>query len=285
MSSAATWTQRSAPGHPPAHGGPSGCALRRAPWRWQKHDHGRLRRHAGITSLPFGHGLSYTTWERSDLAVEASTTSDDARRSVSPSPIPAIGPGTDVVQVFFRDEVATVGLPGFPGCSAFNEWSCTRVPRLVCLPCSGGSVWGSRGPTCDTEWNPANSPSWWATWSETATRVRGRRLPRAECRSSGDLQLGIQADGRTSRGARPQMGPGSSRNRERPDLTRNVVPTDVMPTTGCSDPMPPGRAEERGVSVVEDATIGRSQPVALAVGVALIPTTGLFSLSPAADPY
>ena len=27
--------------------------------------------------FPFGHGLSYTTWERSDLAVEAATTSDD----------------------------------------------------------------------------------------------------------------------------------------------------------------------------------------------------------------
>ena len=27
--------------------------------------------------FPFGHGLSYTTWERSDLAVEAATTTDD----------------------------------------------------------------------------------------------------------------------------------------------------------------------------------------------------------------
>jgi beta-glucosidase len=58
----------------------------------------------------FGHGLSYTTWTRSDLDVAASTTSDDVAVSVT---VTNTGDraGTDVVQVFFRDEVASVGLP------------------------------------------------------------------------------------------------------------------------------------------------------------------------------
>ena len=58
----------------------------------------------------FGHGLSYTTWERSDLAVEAATTTDDLLIAVT---VTNTGdrPGTDVVQLFFRDEVASVGLP------------------------------------------------------------------------------------------------------------------------------------------------------------------------------
>jgi beta-glucosidase len=60
--------------------------------------------------FPFGHGLSYTTWERSDLAVEATTTTDDVVIDVT---VTNTGDrtGTDVVQVYFRDEVASVGLP------------------------------------------------------------------------------------------------------------------------------------------------------------------------------
>ena len=60
--------------------------------------------------FPFGHGLSYTTWERSDLAVEAATTTDDLLIAVT---VTNTGdrPGTDVVQLSFRDEVASVGLP------------------------------------------------------------------------------------------------------------------------------------------------------------------------------
>jgi beta-glucosidase len=60
--------------------------------------------------FPFGHGLSYTTWERTDLTVEAATTTDDLLVAVT---VTNTGdrPGTDVVQVFFRDEVASVGLP------------------------------------------------------------------------------------------------------------------------------------------------------------------------------
>jgi beta-glucosidase len=60
--------------------------------------------------FPFGHGLSYTTWERSDLAVEAGETTGDLLVAVT---VRNIGdrPGTDVVQLFFRDEVASVGLP------------------------------------------------------------------------------------------------------------------------------------------------------------------------------
>ena len=58
----------------------------------------------------FGHGLSYTTWERTDLAVEAGTTTGDLLVAVT---VTNTGdrPGTEVVQLFFRDEVASVGLP------------------------------------------------------------------------------------------------------------------------------------------------------------------------------
>jgi beta-glucosidase len=60
--------------------------------------------------FPFGHGLSYTSWERSDLAVKATTTHDDVEIGVTLANTGARA-GTDVVQVLFRDEVASVGLP------------------------------------------------------------------------------------------------------------------------------------------------------------------------------
>ena len=60
--------------------------------------------------FPFGHGLSYTTWERSDLVVEATTTTDDVVLSVTVTNTGERS-GTDVVQVFFCDELASVGLP------------------------------------------------------------------------------------------------------------------------------------------------------------------------------
>jgi beta-glucosidase len=60
--------------------------------------------------FPFGHGLSYTTWERSDLTVETATTADDVVVAVTVTNTGGRA-GTDVVQVFFRDEVASVGLP------------------------------------------------------------------------------------------------------------------------------------------------------------------------------
>ncbi len=60
--------------------------------------------------FPFGHGLSYTTWERSDLTIEAATTHDDVVIALT---VKNTGDrsGTDVAQLFFRDEVASVGLP------------------------------------------------------------------------------------------------------------------------------------------------------------------------------
>ena len=60
--------------------------------------------------FPFGHGLSYTTWTRSDLAVDAATTGDEIAVAVT---VTNTGDraGTDVVQVYFRDDVASVGLP------------------------------------------------------------------------------------------------------------------------------------------------------------------------------
>jgi beta-glucosidase len=60
--------------------------------------------------FPFGHGLSYTTWERSDLTVHAGTTSDDLTISVTTTNT-GDRAGVDVVQVFFTDEIASVGLP------------------------------------------------------------------------------------------------------------------------------------------------------------------------------
>jgi beta-glucosidase len=60
--------------------------------------------------FPFGHGLSYTTWERTDLTVTAGTTNDDVEIGVTVTNTGARA-GTDIVQVFFRDEVASVGLP------------------------------------------------------------------------------------------------------------------------------------------------------------------------------
>ena len=73
--------------------------------------------------FPFGHGLSYTTWERSDLAAEAATTTDDLLIAVT---ITNTGdrPGTDVVQLYFRDEVASVGLPA-TRLLAFQRVGCT----------------------------------------------------------------------------------------------------------------------------------------------------------------
>jgi len=60
--------------------------------------------------FPFGHGLSYTTWECSDLTVAATTTDDEVVIAVT---VTNTGDrtGTDVVQVYFRDEMASVGLP------------------------------------------------------------------------------------------------------------------------------------------------------------------------------
>jgi beta-glucosidase len=60
--------------------------------------------------FPFGHGLSYTTWERSDLAIEARSTDDEVTVSVTTTNT-GHRSGTDVVQLFFTDELASVGLP------------------------------------------------------------------------------------------------------------------------------------------------------------------------------
>jgi beta-glucosidase len=57
--------------------------------------------------FPFGHGLSYTTWERSDLAV---TLGDEVTLTVTTTNT-GDRRGTDVVQASFTDEVASVGLP------------------------------------------------------------------------------------------------------------------------------------------------------------------------------
>ncbi|MFZ0252053.1 MAG: glycoside hydrolase family 3 C-terminal domain-containing protein, partial [Acidimicrobiales bacterium] len=73
--------------------------------------------------FPFGHGLSYTTWERSDLRIEARSTTDDVVITVT---VTNTGerPGTDVVQVFFCDDVASAGLPA-SRLLAFQRVECT----------------------------------------------------------------------------------------------------------------------------------------------------------------
>ena len=58
----------------------------------------------------FGHGLSYTTWERSALSVDAGSTDDDLQISVTTTNT-GDRPGTDVVQLFFTDELASIGVP------------------------------------------------------------------------------------------------------------------------------------------------------------------------------
>lgn len=58
----------------------------------------------------FGHGLSYTAWSYGDVRVEAGTTADDVTVDVT---VQNTGdrPGEEVVQVYARDEVASVGVP------------------------------------------------------------------------------------------------------------------------------------------------------------------------------
>ena len=60
--------------------------------------------------FPFGHGLSYTTWEYSDLEVTAGSTTDDITVDIT---VTNTGgrTGDEVVQVYARDEVASVGVP------------------------------------------------------------------------------------------------------------------------------------------------------------------------------
>lgn len=58
----------------------------------------------------FGHGLSYTTWSYEQVKVEAGGTSDDITVWVT---VTNTGdrPGEEVVQVYARDEAASVGVP------------------------------------------------------------------------------------------------------------------------------------------------------------------------------
>jgi beta-glucosidase len=60
--------------------------------------------------FPFGHGLSYTSWTYSDLTVECGSTTDDVVVSVTATNTGSRD-GEDVVQVYARDEVASVGVP------------------------------------------------------------------------------------------------------------------------------------------------------------------------------
>ena len=109
--------------------------------------------------FPFGHGLSYTTWERSDLAVAAGTTSrrprdrrhghqhrrsagTDVVQSSSATKSPAWAPASRLL-AFQRVELACRGLDS-AGIPMFRR---------------AGS--GSRAPICSTASNRGRSPSWW----------------------------------------------------------------------------------------------------------------------------
>ena len=61
-------------------------------------------------ALPFGHGLSYTSFELSDLAVRSGSTADDVTVVVRVSNT-GVRAGDDVVQVYARDLVASVTRP------------------------------------------------------------------------------------------------------------------------------------------------------------------------------
>lgn len=60
--------------------------------------------------FPFGHGLSYTSWRYSELSVDSGSTSDEIVVTVTVTNVGA-RPGEEVVQVYARDEVASVGVP------------------------------------------------------------------------------------------------------------------------------------------------------------------------------
>jgi beta-glucosidase len=65
----------------------------------------------GVSPLfPFGHGLSYTTWRYDRLEVHAGSTADDIRVTVVLTNSGGRD-GEEVVQVYARDEVASVGRP------------------------------------------------------------------------------------------------------------------------------------------------------------------------------
>jgi beta-glucosidase len=60
--------------------------------------------------FPLGHGLSYTTWAYSDLAVRVGTTTDDIVVDVTVTNTGKRA-GDEVVQVYACDEVASIGVP------------------------------------------------------------------------------------------------------------------------------------------------------------------------------
>jgi beta-glucosidase len=60
--------------------------------------------------FPFGHGLSYTTFAYNDLAVQATSTTKSITISVTVSNT-GERPGDEVIQLYYRDEVASVARP------------------------------------------------------------------------------------------------------------------------------------------------------------------------------
>ena len=106
--------------------------------------------------FPFGHGLSYTTWERSDLAVEATTTTDDVLVAVT-----VTNTGGRRERTSSRSSSETTSPASASprrGCSASNEWSARPARRPVSRSACRRGGWGSRARTCATVWSPVHSP-------------------------------------------------------------------------------------------------------------------------------
>ena len=62
-------------------------------------------------ALPFGHGLSYTTFARTDLVADAEVAAGGTFAAEVRSRTPASVAGADVVQLYARDVVASVTRP------------------------------------------------------------------------------------------------------------------------------------------------------------------------------
>lgn len=103
------YTMPRASGQVPIHVGQRfGSGYRRR----EDDDHGGYVDVDAMPLFPFGHGLSYTRFEYSDLAVNATEVAADGRISVSVT-VANVGerPGTDVVQLYVEDDAVGVVRP------------------------------------------------------------------------------------------------------------------------------------------------------------------------------
>ncbi|CAI4214338.1 unnamed protein product [Parascedosporium putredinis] len=80
----------------------------------------------------FGYGLSYSTFKYSDVSASKTTVSADDTITISVTVTnTSKRDGAEVVQVYVRDEVASVDLPRFR-LKGFQRWLCQRGSRARC---------------------------------------------------------------------------------------------------------------------------------------------------------